>query len=317
MDLRESNINEYFKYLITNKLGDILKKEYKTQYDRNLIFDNDLVEFYKSECNNNNVFAIHYLGVMYMRGSGIDQDYNKAIELFEQGCNLNYSASFNKLGHMYVNGLGVDRDYNKAIKLFEQNCNLNYHSPASFNYLGRMYLGGLGVDQDYNKAIELSKQGCNLNSPGSFANLGFIYFNGLGVDKDYNKAIELFEQGLLISYNKIYMDQFILVCNGRLSKCSKLIKIINIYLKHKKYKLVKPLIDECLSLINIDSELSELILNLNLELIYGSEIPWILKMLQNLYKTKIDLLQLHFEYTENGIGFEKAKKDFINNINLH
>ena len=35
-------------------------------------------------------------------------------------------------------------------------------------------------------------------------------------------------------------------------------------------------------------------------------------VLQNIYNDKISLMDLHFKYTVNGIGFQDAKTDFIN-----
>ena len=37
-----------------------------------------------------------------------------------------------------------------------------------------------------------------------------------------------------------------------------------------------------------------------------------LKLLLNTFKQKIELLDLHFKYSVNGLGYEDAKKDFIN-----
>ena len=39
-----------------------------------------------------------------------------------------------------------------------------------------------------------------------------------------------------------------------------------------------------------------------------------LKSYYNSLKTKIDLMELHFNYSEKGLGFQEAKTDFIKQI---
>ena len=45
-----------------------------------------------------------------------------------------------------------------------------------------------------------------------------------------------------------------------------------------------------------------------------SSIPYGIKLIQSLYKTKIDTIELHFKYMHNGDGMIESKNDFINRI---
>ena len=48
--------------------------------------------------------------MMYYRGKGITQDYNKAFELLEKSANQGLSIAQYNLGLMYHNGDGVKQD---------------------------------------------------------------------------------------------------------------------------------------------------------------------------------------------------------------
>jgi len=45
-------------------------------------------------------------------------------------------------------------------------------------------------------------------------------------------------------------------------------------------------------------------------------LPVIFKICKQLLNKQVDLLETHFKYTENGLGFNEAKKDFYQQISL-
>lgn len=60
------------------------------------------------------------LGKLYLRGTGVKKDYQKAKQWFEQGLEYNsYNCSM-ELSYLYFYGLGVEKDLNKALELVEQ-----------------------------------------------------------------------------------------------------------------------------------------------------------------------------------------------------
>jgi hypothetical protein len=65
-----------------------------------------------------NAEAQYDLGVMYLRGQGVLQDYKEAVKWFrlsaEQG---NANAQYN-LGLLYYKGEGFPKDYKEAVRLF-------------------------------------------------------------------------------------------------------------------------------------------------------------------------------------------------------
>ena len=47
-----------------------------------------------------------------------------------------------------------------------------------------------------------------------------------------------------------------------------------------------------------------------------NKLPINFKVIKKLYNGKLDLLEVHFKYSETGKGFEEAKKDFINLLKI-
>ena len=60
------------------------------------------------------------LGRIYLRGTGVEKDYQKAKQWFEQGLAYeNYNCSMD-LSYLYFYGLGVEKNLKKALALVEQ-----------------------------------------------------------------------------------------------------------------------------------------------------------------------------------------------------
>ena len=62
------------------------------------------------------------LGVMYVNGTGVTQDFFKAVELYQKACDGKNAMGCNNLGLMYVDGTGVTQDAVKALELFRKAC---------------------------------------------------------------------------------------------------------------------------------------------------------------------------------------------------
>ncbi len=105
------------------------------------------VKIYRSLAEQGNVMAMHNLGYMYLKGSGVLQDYAEALKWYlkaaEQGdANVQYW-----LGRMYDEGDGVPQDYAEALKWFRKSAEQGFAKAQGS--LGIMYENGRGVSQDY------------------------------------------------------------------------------------------------------------------------------------------------------------------------
>jgi len=59
-------------------------------------------------------YAQYYLGMMYMKGQGVDQDYRNAGEWFRKASEKSIPQAQYKLGDLYFKGRGVPKDYEFA-----------------------------------------------------------------------------------------------------------------------------------------------------------------------------------------------------------
>lgn len=107
---------------------------------------------YQNSASKNYLEAQMLIGVDYLNGNGISQDYAKALEWFEKSASENYAPAQNSIGYMYKNGHCVDQDYFKAFEWFQKAANQNYHT-GQVN-LALMYKDGLGTAKDQIKALE-------------------------------------------------------------------------------------------------------------------------------------------------------------------
>jgi len=96
------------------------------------------------------VDAMRNLGVMYLEGRGVPQDYKLAVEWFRKAAEKGEAIAMINLGAMYAEGRGVPQDDKLAVEWFRKAAekgNVN----AMYN-LGFMYQQGRGVPQDYKQA---------------------------------------------------------------------------------------------------------------------------------------------------------------------
>lgn len=105
----------------------------------------DKPDIEKFACN-----AAGYLGRMYMRGEGVDINYDKALHWFRRGITGGDAGSANGLGLMYLHGLKVSKDAPKAADLFRAAADQDY-APAQVN------LGKLHLDQGRTEDVQIAR----------------------------------------------------------------------------------------------------------------------------------------------------------------
>ena len=63
-------------------------------------------------------YAQYYVGMMHMKGQGVEQDYSEAGEWFRRASEQGVPQAQYKLGMLYMNGQGLPRDYEFAYSWF-------------------------------------------------------------------------------------------------------------------------------------------------------------------------------------------------------
>ena len=64
--------------------------------------------------------AMNYVGEIYLKGLGIDPDYDLAQTWFKKAAEKGNNRAKINLGYMYEEGLGVDKDMTKALNLYRE-----------------------------------------------------------------------------------------------------------------------------------------------------------------------------------------------------
>lgn len=131
------------------------------------------------------------IGLLYMKGYGVEADSEQAIAYFTTASENGYAKASYYLGQIYENGLGVDRDYEQAMEYYLLAADLDY-APA-LNQLGYMYYNGFGVDVDFASAVYYQKLAALQGYAIAQVNLGFLYENGYGVERNLETALSYYE----------------------------------------------------------------------------------------------------------------------------
>ncbi|WP_295698474.1 tetratricopeptide repeat protein, partial [uncultured Neisseria sp.] len=109
-------------------------------------------------------------------------DFRETLQAAEQG---NAQAQLN-LGLMYVNGQGVRQDYTQAAQWYRRAAE---QGVAQAQYaLGVMYENGQGVHQDYTQAVQWYRRAAEQGDANAQYTLGVMYAQGQGVRQDDAQA---------------------------------------------------------------------------------------------------------------------------------
>ena len=129
--------------------------------------------------------ALFLLG---LKNLGEPKDYKKAAECFRRAAEQGHVNAQYNIGIMYVRGKGVNQDYEEALKWLHKAAeqgNVN----AQYN-IGVMYERGNGVNQDYKEALKWYHKAAEQGKAEAQHNIGIMYADGQGVPQDNKKAVK-------------------------------------------------------------------------------------------------------------------------------
>ena len=136
-----------------------------------------------------NLAAQTALGVMYLQGKEIDQNYVKAFQWLIKSAQQGDATAQFSLGIMYEQGLGVTQDYIQALEWYQKSTKQD-DANAQFN-IGGMYATSRGVNINYSKTREYYLKSAELGNAMAQFNIGKCYFQGIfGFNKDEKIALE-------------------------------------------------------------------------------------------------------------------------------
>lgn len=134
--------------------------------------------------------AAGYLGRMYMRGEGVQQDFDRARFWFERGISLGDAQSQYGLGLMMLNGYGLSKNIGKATDLFKASADQDY--ALSQVQLGVLFLDR-GAPEDVRVANDYFELAARYGNIEAQYYLGEMIHHGIGRDKACAQALGLYK----------------------------------------------------------------------------------------------------------------------------
>ena len=116
--------------------------------------------------------AQHYVGHMYERGDGVDEDDAEAVKWYRRAAEQGDAPGQNHLGGMYGRGDGVAQNDAEAVKWYRLAAEQG--DAAGQNNLGVMYHDGRGVPQDYAEAEKWYRRAAEQGNATAQENLDIL-----------------------------------------------------------------------------------------------------------------------------------------------
>ena len=236
-----------------------------------------------------------YYGVYYRT----KKDYKQMKKYFDMAIEKGNTSAMNNLGVHYKR---IEKDY-KQMKKYYLMAIEKGHSHAMYN----MAIYYDEIEKDYDQMKKYYLMAIEKGDSDAMNNLGFYYGT---IEKDYDQmkkyyfmAIEkgnsLAKKNLEKYYQKNNNTMGLLQLYIKINDIDKLLKILINYLNQ-----------------NTMNEEINLILLKYFDNIDVSKLPVIFRILKQSLNTQVDLLEAHFKYTENGLGFNEAREDFYQQVFL-
>lgn len=124
----------------------------------------------------------YQLGLLYLRGQGVEQDPATALGWFEQAADQGLARAQYQSARMHQRGQGTPANPGKARQRFEQAARQGDREAQLA--LGLLYLNGDGVRADAGKARDWLLRAARQGSAGAQYQLGELYAQGRGVPAD-------------------------------------------------------------------------------------------------------------------------------------
>jgi TPR repeat protein/serine/threonine protein kinase len=138
------------------------------------------------------VGAQNQIGLFYMCGLGVKQDYSEAVKWFRTAADQGFAPAQDHLGLMYKAGSGVNRDAAEAMKWFRKAAHQQF-SAAQYN-IGLLYHYGIGVEPDLPEAAKWYRNAADQGLALAQNSLGMCFLRGAGVKTDFAQAVAWFRK---------------------------------------------------------------------------------------------------------------------------
>ena len=134
------------------------------------------------------VDAQYDLGIMFIVGEAVVQDYERAAYWISKAADKDHSGAQWALGLMYEHGEGVEQNYERAVYWYTKSAEQG--DARAQNELGLMYYNGKGVKQDYDQVRYWFSKAAEQGHGQAQYRLGLMYEYGEGVEQNYEQAAD-------------------------------------------------------------------------------------------------------------------------------
>ncbi|QHZ97005.1 sel1 repeat family protein [Pasteurella multocida] len=129
------------------------------------------------------------LGILYARGQGVPQDFEKAYWWFSEAAEKGSIKAINNLAVFYLQGHGVKQDIRHSITLFEKTANSG--SLDAMLVLGQIYENELN---QMTQAFKWYKKAAEAGNHDAQFRLAVMYENGEGTKKNKKQAVYWYQK---------------------------------------------------------------------------------------------------------------------------
>jgi S1-C subfamily serine protease len=126
------------------------------------------------------------IGMLYVRGQGVPQDYAEAAKWIQQAADKGHAEAQATLGGMFQLGSGEPQDYAQAAEWLRKAAEQGF--PVAQLALGNLLSEGQGVRKNDAEAVMWWHRAAEQGDATAQANLGAAYQFGTGVAMDYGEA---------------------------------------------------------------------------------------------------------------------------------
>jgi uncharacterized protein len=154
------------------------------------------------------VVSEYRLGIIYLNGTGAEQDYSKGIMWLRRSAERGYPNAQYELGIAYAEGKGVQKDQAEANMWLEKSAKYGY--PPAQKYLESLHQSRQSrkanpADRlNYAEIARHCRRAASIGYAPAQYNLGAIYANGEGVAQSYSVALRLFKQAAEKGYSPAF-----------------------------------------------------------------------------------------------------------------
>jgi len=139
------------------------------------------------------------MGMLYSRGSGVNQDRARALEWFRLAAAQGHHGALFNIGVAYASGLGVDRDMDQAVEWWRRAA-LRGNPDAQFN-MGAVLYTGRGAERDLQAARAWWVHAASQGDAASQYRLGLLYMTGEGVEQDPVRGLQWWRRAARQGYS--------------------------------------------------------------------------------------------------------------------